>query len=88
MRKGVEYRDVAKEIVKILTKYEATVKDVGYILGWLDDEMMVRPVQESKTIATNLDMDYIYKEVMSRFYEEVHQGLVRNAVSTEQSSQQ
>lgn len=47
MRKGVEYRDAAKEIVKILAEYGATVKDVGHILGWLDDEMMVRPVQES-----------------------------------------
>ncbi len=47
MRKGVEYRDVARKIVKILTEYETTVKDVGYILEWLDDEMMVRPVQES-----------------------------------------
>lgn len=73
MKKGIEYRDVAKEIVGILAKYEATVKDVECILGWLDDEMMVRPNQESKTIATNLDMDYIYKEVMSRFYEEAHQ---------------
>ena len=47
MKKGVEYRDVAKEIVDLLAKYEATVKDVRYILGWLDDEMRVQPVQES-----------------------------------------
>lgn len=47
MKKGVEYRDVAKEIVALLSKYEATVRDVEYILGWLDDEMRVQPVQES-----------------------------------------
>lgn len=48
MKMGIEYRDVAKEIVKILAKYESTVKDVEYVLGWLDDEMKVKPVQESK----------------------------------------
>lgn len=47
MQKGVEYRDVAKEIVKLLTEYKVTVKDVGYILGWLGDEMKVQAVQES-----------------------------------------
>ncbi len=47
MKNGIEYRDVAKEIVKVLVEYEATVKDVQYILDWLDDEMMIRPVQES-----------------------------------------
>ena len=29
MKKGVEYRDVAKEIVDLLAKYEATVKEIG-----------------------------------------------------------
>lgn len=47
MKKGIEYRDVAKEIVKLLTRYEVTVKDVEYILGWLNDEMKVQTVQES-----------------------------------------
>jgi len=49
MKSGVEYRDVAKEIVKILAKYEATVRDYKYILGWLNDEMMIQPVQEMDT---------------------------------------
>lgn len=47
MKKGVEYRDVAKEIVKVLAKYEATVKEKQYILGWLEDEMLVHPIPES-----------------------------------------
>lgn len=47
MKKGVEYRDVAKEIVKILSEYEVTVKEVHYILGWLGDEMKIQPIQES-----------------------------------------
>lgn len=46
MRKGIECRDVAKEIAVILAKYDATVKDVGRIWGLLNDEMKVQPVQE------------------------------------------
>lgn len=47
MKKGVEYREVVKEVVKILAKYEATVGDVKVILGALDGEMQIQPVQES-----------------------------------------
>lgn len=47
MKKGVEYRDVAREIVKILAEYEATVKDVKFICGWLYDEMRVQPLEEN-----------------------------------------
>ncbi len=46
MKKGVEYRDVAKEIVTVLAKYETTVADIHYILGWLNDEIAVQPIQE------------------------------------------
>lgn len=48
MKSNVEYRDVAKEIVMILAKYETTVTDVKYILGWLNDEMKIQPVHEVK----------------------------------------
>ena len=48
MKNGAEYRDVAKEIVNLFAKYDATVRDVEYILGWLDDEMKIQPIQESK----------------------------------------
>ncbi len=49
MKKGIEYRDVAKEIVKVLVDYEATVKDTHYILGWLEDEMMIQSVREAES---------------------------------------
>ncbi len=49
MKKDVEYRDVAKEIVKVLVDYEATVKDTHYILGWLEDEMMIQSVREAES---------------------------------------
>ena len=47
MKKGVEYRSVAKEIVQILSKYDTTLQDVRYILGWLADEMQIQSIQES-----------------------------------------
>lgn len=47
MKKGVQYRDVIKDIVKILAEYECTVKDVKLIYGWLYDEMRVQPLEEN-----------------------------------------
>jgi len=47
MKKGVEYRDVAREIVKVLAQYEATIKDTYYIFGWLEGEMAIQLAEES-----------------------------------------
>lgn len=47
MKKGTEYRDVAREIVKILAKYEMTVTDAKIVLGGLDSEMQIQSIQES-----------------------------------------
>ncbi len=48
MEKGVEYKDIAKEIVKVMAKYELTVKEVNIVLDWLSDLMAVQPIQDSK----------------------------------------
>ena len=45
MKKGIEYRDVTREIVKVLVKYEATVLDVQRIVEGLNAEMIVSPVE-------------------------------------------
>lgn len=45
MKNGVEYRDVTREIVEVLAKYEATVLDVQRIIEGLNAEMVVSPVE-------------------------------------------
>lgn len=47
MKKGTEYRDAVRDVVQVLSKYEATLRDVGIIISALDSEMRIRPVQES-----------------------------------------
>lgn len=46
MKSGIDYRNVAKEIVLILAKYDATYKDVKRILAWLEDEIKIAPIAD------------------------------------------
>ncbi len=45
MKSNIGYRDVAREIIALLTKYDVTYKDLTHILGWLDSEISVQLVQ-------------------------------------------
>lgn len=61
-----------------MEKYEVTVSEIDIVLDWLYSEMRVQSIQSPAEKHADLDMDYIYNEVMSRLYEEIHQGLVNN----------
>lgn len=43
MKKGIEYCDVAREIISVLAKYEMTVKDFRVLMEGIYSEMLIQP---------------------------------------------
>lgn len=43
MQKGIEYYDVAREVIAVLAKYEMTVRDFQVLMDGIYSEMLIQP---------------------------------------------